>query len=120
MVRTTEGSAQRHNQEDSMPELYYIGLDVHKKTISYCIKTKDGTIVARGTIEATRAALTAWAGVILALDVRLVGRLPGCGGSVLSRAFAGALNVANELLGDFLGDVGSGAAVFRSAALLRC
>jgi len=45
-----------------MPELYYIGLDVHKKTISYCIKTKDGTIVARGTIAATRVALTAWAG----------------------------------------------------------
>jgi hypothetical protein len=64
MVRTTEGSAQRHIQEDSMPELYYIGLDVHKKTISYCIKTRDGTIVARGTIEATRAALTAWAGAI--------------------------------------------------------
>jgi transposase len=47
-----------------MSELYYIGLDVHKKTISYCIKKKDGTIVARGTIEATRAALTAWASSI--------------------------------------------------------
>jgi hypothetical protein len=47
-----------------MPELYYIGLDVHKKTISYCLKTKDGTIVARGMIAATRVALTAWAGSI--------------------------------------------------------
>lgn len=47
-----------------MPELYYIGLDVHKKTITYCTKKKDGTIVARGTIEATRAALTAWAQAI--------------------------------------------------------
>ncbi len=40
-----------------MPELYYIGLDVHKKSVSFCTKTKDGTIIARGTIEATRAAL---------------------------------------------------------------
>ena len=63
-MRTTEESAQSHNQEDSMPELYYIGLDVHKKSVSYCIKKKDGTIVARGTIEATRAALTAWASSI--------------------------------------------------------
>lgn len=47
-----------------MEELYYIGLDVHKKTISYCTKTQDGTIIARGTIPATRAALTAWAAAI--------------------------------------------------------
>ena len=30
-----------------MPEPYYIGLDVHKKSISFCIKTGDGTIVQR-------------------------------------------------------------------------
>ncbi len=42
-----------------MPELYYIGLDVHKKSISFCIKTGDGTIVQRGQVAATRAALTA-------------------------------------------------------------
>lgn len=47
-----------------MPELYYIGLDVHKKSVSFCTKTKDGTIVARGTVEATRAALSGWAGAI--------------------------------------------------------
>jgi transposase len=43
-----------------MNELYYIGLDVHKKSVSFCTKTKDGTIVARGTVEATRAALSDW------------------------------------------------------------
>ena len=44
-----------------MEELYYIGLDIHKKTISYCTKTKDGTIIARGKIDATRKALSEWA-----------------------------------------------------------
>jgi hypothetical protein len=41
-----------------MPELYYIGLDVHKKSVGFSTKSKDGTIVARGSIKATRAALT--------------------------------------------------------------
>ena len=47
-----------------MEELYYIGLDIHKKSVSYCVKTKDGTIIAQGKVEATRAALTAWAAAI--------------------------------------------------------
>ena len=47
-----------------MRELYYIGLDVHKKSISYCIKRQDGAIIDQGTIEATRTALTAWAAAI--------------------------------------------------------
>jgi len=40
--------------------LYYIGLDVHKKTIAWCIKLADGTLVARGTVKATPAALLEW------------------------------------------------------------
>ena len=36
-----------------MSELYYIGLDVHKKTTSFCIKTADGTLVSRGQVAAT-------------------------------------------------------------------
>ena len=47
-----------------MRELYYIGLDVHKKTISYCIKTQAGAVIDQGRIEARRAALTAWAAAI--------------------------------------------------------
>jgi hypothetical protein len=31
-----------------MNVIHYIGLDVHKKTISYCIKTADGRIVREG------------------------------------------------------------------------
>lgn len=44
-----------------MNRTYYIGMDVHKKTIAYCIKQQDGTIVGQGTIAATRSALTCWA-----------------------------------------------------------
>src|SRR5271166_5208221 len=40
--------------------MYYIGLDVHKKTISYCIKRVDGTVHAEGTIDALRVSLDAW------------------------------------------------------------
>ena len=36
-------------------------MDVHKKTISYCVKTADGTRVQEGNVAATRAALRAWA-----------------------------------------------------------
>jgi transposase len=40
--------------------MYYIGLDVHKKTISYCVKDITGHIQQRGTITATRTELDAW------------------------------------------------------------
>jgi transposase len=40
--------------------MYYIGLDVHKKTISYCIKEASGTIHREGTIGATRNELDRW------------------------------------------------------------
>jgi transposase len=44
-----------------MNVIHYIGLDVHKKTISYCIKTADGRIVREGRLQATRLALRSWA-----------------------------------------------------------
>jgi len=40
--------------------MYYIGLDVHKKTISYCVKDVSGRIQQQGTIPATRAELDSW------------------------------------------------------------
>jgi transposase len=40
--------------------MYYIGLDVHKKTISYCIKRTSGEVYGEGKIDATRVALDAW------------------------------------------------------------
>jgi transposase len=40
--------------------MYYIGLDVHKKTISYCVKDVSGRIQQQGTIPATRTELDSW------------------------------------------------------------
>lgn len=40
--------------------MYYIGLDVHKKTISYCIKDAGGQVQREGTIGATRPELEGW------------------------------------------------------------
>lgn len=40
---------------------HYIGFDVHKKSISYCIKRADGSIVEEGKLKATRQVLRYWA-----------------------------------------------------------
>lgn len=43
-----------------METLYYAGLDIHKKTISYCVKRQDGSIVQEGRIGSSRSALEEW------------------------------------------------------------
>jgi len=43
-----------------MQTMCYIGLDVHKRTINYCLKDGSGTIHAEGTIRATRFDLDRW------------------------------------------------------------
>ncbi len=40
--------------------MYYIGLDVHKKTISYCVKDVSGHVHKEGTVNATRTDLDCW------------------------------------------------------------
>src|ERR1700722_983464 len=40
--------------------MYYIGLDVHKKTISYCVKDVSGQVHREGQIGATRRELDGW------------------------------------------------------------
>jgi hypothetical protein len=40
--------------------MYYIGLDVHKQKISYCVKDSSGKIYAEGWIPATRFDLDRW------------------------------------------------------------
>lgn len=44
-----------------MKSMTYVGLDVHKKTIAYCIKTQSGKLVEEGEVAARRAELGAWA-----------------------------------------------------------
>jgi len=43
-----------------MNAIYYIGLDIHKKVIAYCIKRIDGTLVRQGTVTSERKALLKW------------------------------------------------------------
>ena len=40
--------------------MYYIGLDVHKKAISYCVKDASGCICKEGKVGATRWELDNW------------------------------------------------------------
>jgi transposase len=40
--------------------MYYIGLDVHKRTISYCVKDVSGRVCAEGSVPATRFDLDRW------------------------------------------------------------
>src|SRR5271169_1730041 len=51
---------QRQPRRLPMESMYYIGLDVHKKTISYCVKDAGGRIHAEGKIPATRFDLDRW------------------------------------------------------------
>ena len=43
-----------------MDSIYYIGLDIHKKTIAYCVKRSDGVLVKQGVVPAERKALLEW------------------------------------------------------------
>ena len=43
-----------------MQPMYYIGLDVHKRKISYCVKDSSGKIHTEGWIAATRLDLDHW------------------------------------------------------------
>ena len=33
-----------------MTSMHFIGLDIHKKTISYCVKDVSGTVLSEGTV----------------------------------------------------------------------
>jgi hypothetical protein len=44
--------------------MYYIGLDAHKKTISYCVKDAAGHVHREGKIGSTRCELDAWIGTL--------------------------------------------------------
>src|ERR1700730_12712345 len=52
--------ASESNQGGPMNGMNYAGLDIHKKSISCCVRQADGTIVQESTITATRQALDEW------------------------------------------------------------
>jgi transposase len=43
-----------------MENMHFVGLDVHKKIIAFCVKQVDGKIISQGTIDANRRALGRW------------------------------------------------------------
>jgi hypothetical protein len=49
------------NHENPMNIKPYIGFDVHKKSISSCVKTADGQILEEGKLRATHHVLREWA-----------------------------------------------------------
>src|SRR3984957_14590675 len=61
MLNSATTLIQRDNQGGSpMQTMYYIGLDVHKKKISYCVKDGSRHIHAEGAIPAARSDLDRW------------------------------------------------------------
>lgn len=44
-----------------MKEVFYVGLDIHKRTVSYCVKRLDGRIVHEGVVRSARTDLESWA-----------------------------------------------------------
>jgi transposase len=49
-----------NNLGGSSETMYYIGLDVHKKTISFCVKDAAGCVLSEGKINSNRRDLDVW------------------------------------------------------------
>jgi hypothetical protein len=61
MPRPVIGPAQKAQTGEPINVKQYIGFDIHKTSISYCVKSADGTILDEGKLAATRAVLRGWA-----------------------------------------------------------
>src|SRR5438128_7219708 len=59
-LNSTGTLIQTTTTEAPQGHMYYIGLDVHKKTISYCVKDASGQVHQEGEIGATRSELDGW------------------------------------------------------------
>src|SRR5712691_6561721 len=59
-LNSTGTLIQRTTTEAPQGHMYYIGLDVHKKTISYCVKDASGQVHQQGQVGATRWELDSW------------------------------------------------------------
>ena len=82
-----------------MEQVYYAGLDIHKKIIAYCIKLGDGTIVTEGKIEANRNALREWAETIPVAWIGAMEATIFTGGVYdFLKPFARELQVGNPLM----------------------
>jgi transposase len=59
-LNSAETLIQRTTTEAPRQHMYYIGLDVHKKTIGYCVKDVSGRIQQEGKVGSTRRELDCW------------------------------------------------------------
>src|SRR6266702_1520375 len=59
-LNSTGTLIQTTTTEAPQGHMYYIGLDVHKKTISYCVKDASGRVHQEGKLGATRRELDIW------------------------------------------------------------
>src|SRR5713101_8345126 len=59
-LNSTGTLIQTTTTEAPQGHMYYIGLDVHKKTISYCVKDASGQVHREGQVGATRWELDSW------------------------------------------------------------
>src|SRR5712692_2744722 len=59
-LNSTGRLIQTTTTEAPQGHMYYIGLDVHKKTISYCVKDASGRVHQEGKLGATRCELDRW------------------------------------------------------------
>jgi transposase len=63
VLQEAELSGQADSENDlggSSETMYYIGLDVHKKTISFCVKDAAGCVYQEGKINSSRRDLDVW------------------------------------------------------------
>ncbi len=63
MLQKAELSAEADSENNlggSSETMYFIGLDVHKKSISFCVKDAAGRVHQEGKVAATRRDLDAW------------------------------------------------------------
>ena len=60
----SEEADPENNLGGSSETMYYIGLDVHKKTISYCVKDAAGCVLSEGKINSSRRDLDVWVGTL--------------------------------------------------------
>ena len=63
MLQEAELSGQADSENDlggSSETMYFIGLDVHKKTISYCVKDAAGRVYQEGKVGSSRRELDVW------------------------------------------------------------
>lgn len=47
-----------------MSNIEYIGLDIHRKSISFCRKLADGKVMGEGKVAARADSLRQWAGAL--------------------------------------------------------